>query len=294
MEVEPKTSIPVEGVSMQQVYSEIEPRFIYGTAWKQEKTSELTRLALECGFRAIDTANQRKHYHEAGVGEALQSALDDGLVERDELFLQTKFTHAAGQDHRIPYDESAAFGTQVEQSFESSLEHLGVDRIDSYVLHGPSTRRGLADADREVWRSMEALLEADRVGALGVSNVSAPQLQELLDWAEHPPACVQNRCFARTGWDREVRAICRENGLVYQGFSLLTANARELRSEAVTEIADRHDKTVPQIVFRFALHKEILPLTGTTSEEHMRQDLRCFEFELESSEIETIATLATS
>lgn len=269
-----------------------DPPFIYGTAWKEEETRELTELALECGFRGVDTANQRKHYHEAAVGEALQAAFAAGTVGRDELFIQTKFTYAAGQDHRIPYDPDAPFAEQVETSFRSSLEHLGVDFIDSYILHGPSTRSGLAESDWEVWRAMEGLLEEGRVGAIGVSNVSNNQLQKLVEGAEHAPSFVQNRCFARTGWDREVRETCASHGIVYQGFSLLTANSRELRSPAITEIADRHDRTVPQIVFRFALEVDMIPLTGTTSEPHMRQDLACFEFELDDSEIETIERVA--
>src|ERR1041385_1555352 len=111
------------------------PRFLYGTAWKEDQTQRLTELALQQGFRGIDTANQRRHYHEAAVGQAIAVALRSGLVVRDDLFLQTKFTFRRGQDHRLPYDPSAAIPTQVEQSFASSLEHLGTERIDSYVLH---------------------------------------------------------------------------------------------------------------------------------------------------------------
>ena len=105
------------------------PGFLYGTAWKEERTEALTRLALEAGFRGIDTANQRRHYFEAGVGAAVAGAIAGGLVRRDDLFLQTKFTHLRGQDHRLPYDPDADPATQVRQSFSSSLEHLGVQRV---------------------------------------------------------------------------------------------------------------------------------------------------------------------
>lgn len=267
------------------------PFFVYGTAWKENDTARLTRAALDAGFRAIDTANQRKHYFEAGVGEAIAGAIEDGVVERDELFLQTKFTYERGQDHRLPYDPEADVSTQVEQSFASSLEHLGTDYIDSYVLHGPASRYGLADADREVWRAMEALVDAGKVGALGVSNISDGQLESLLDFADKPPAFVQNRCFARTGWDVRVRRMCADHDLVYQGFSLLTANIEELRTHLVVEIAERHDKTIPQIAFRFALEVGMLPLTGTTDPEHMRQDLACFEFELSDDEVRVLESI---
>src|SRR5947199_9390661 len=96
------------------------PTFIYGTAWKEEATERLTRLALESGFRAIDTANQRRHYFEAGVGAAVAGAIRDGLVRRDELFLQTKFTSASGQDPRLPYDRHADAATHVRQPVPTS------------------------------------------------------------------------------------------------------------------------------------------------------------------------------
>jgi diketogulonate reductase-like aldo/keto reductase len=273
---------------------ETTPQFIYGTAWKEDDTRRLTRLALECGFRGIDTANQRKHYHEAGVGEALAETIDEGLVTRDDIFVQTKFTHEAGQDDRLPYDPDASFAEQVQQSFASSLEHLQTDYIDSYVLHGPSTRSGFAEPDREVWRAMEQLADAGQTNQIGASNVSPTQLEALLDWADRPPAYVQNRCFARTGWDREIREICEKNDITYQGFSLLTANARELNTPEIVEIAEHHDRTLPQIVFRFALQIGILPLTGTTDEEHMRQDLAVSEFELDDEEVETLAGFAVA
>ncbi len=273
---------------------ETTPRFIYGTAWKEDETRRLTRLALECGFRAIDTANQRKHYHEAGVGEALAEAIDEGLVTRDEMFVQTKFTHEAGQDDRLPYDPDASFAEQVEQSFDSSLEHLRTDHLDSYLLHGPSTRTGFAEPDREVWRAMERLADAGKTDQIGASNVSSGQLEALIEWADLPPACVQNRCFARTGWDREVREICEANDITYQGFSLLTANARDLNAPEVVEIAERHERTIPQIVFRFALQIGILPLTGTTDKQHMRQDLAVSEFSLDDEEVETLAGFAVA
>src|SRR5919109_2216215 len=103
------------------------PDFLYGTAWKEDRTAALTELALRAGFRAIDTANQRRHYVEAGVGQGLAAAYRAGVVTRADLFLQTKFTYQGGQDHRLPYDPGADLFTQVAQSMASSLEHLGTD-----------------------------------------------------------------------------------------------------------------------------------------------------------------------
>src|SRR3954463_14256969 len=136
------------------------PDFLYGTAWKEERTAALGEAALRVGFRGIDTANQRRHYHEAAVGEGLRASVASGLVAREDLFLQTKFTFRRGQDHRLPYDPGAPIRAQVEQSFGSSLEHLGAEVIDSYLLHGPTQQVGLAAADWEAWRAMEGLQES--------------------------------------------------------------------------------------------------------------------------------------
>jgi len=274
----------IQGVSV--------PAFLYGTAWKEDRTEELTRLALAAGFRGIDTANQRRHYVEAAVGVAVAAALRDGTVTREDVFLQTKFTSISGQDRRLPYQPYADPATQVRQSFESSLEHLKTTWVDSYVLHGPSSSRGITDEDWTVWRAMEARQRAGEARLLGISNVSLAQLRAIHDGAQVRPALVQNRCHARTGWDRDVRAFCLEHDVVYQGFSLLTANAAALASAAVRGATQRTGRTPAQVVFRFALQAGMIPLTGTASPEHMAQDLACFDFELEPAEMTAIEDCA--
>ena len=261
---------------------------LYGTAWKEDRTEQLVRLAIEAGFRGIDTANQRRHYFEAGVGAAIAKSIADGIVRREDLFLQTKFTYVEGQDHRLPYDPNADPAAQVKQSFASSLEHLQVDSIDSYVLHGPSQRRGLGERDKEVWRAMEQL----PVRSLGISNVMLDQLRELIEFANVKPSYVQNRCFSRTKWDAGVRAVCREHGITYQGFSLLTANVQELNHPAMQQIVARTRATIAQIVFRFALEVGMLPLTGTTDPDHMREDLASDQIELTAEEVTLIENIA--
>lgn len=253
------------------------PTFFYGTAWKEEQTAALTAQALEVGFRAIDTANQRKHYFEAGVGSAVAAALQRGDLSRSALFLQTKFTYARGQDQRIPYDPAAPYRTQVEQSFASSLEHLRTDYIDSYVLHGPLRGDRLDQADHEVWQAMAERVANGQARVLGVSNVNLVQLEELVATEAVKPAFVQNRCYAATGWDRAVRAFCREHGIRYQAFSLLTANGHVLRDARVKSIATRLGAAPAQVVFRFALEMGMVPLTGTSSAAHAREDLAVYD-----------------
>ena len=264
------------------------PVFLYGTAWKEERTAPLVRSAILAGFRGIDTANQRRHYFEQAVGDALDELYKDGRVTRQDLFLQTKFTYAGGQDHRLPYDPQADFPTQVRQSFASSLQHLRTDSIDSYVLHGPSVARGLSDADYQVWKEMEALCREGKTTFIGVSNVSLGQLRMLVQAAEVPPRFVQNRCFAVTQWDREVREFCAGQNIIYQGFSLLTANPQLFREPDMINLAKRHQKTIAQVIFRFAQQVGMLPLTGTTDGSHMKEDLDSSTFRLAEDEVRLI------
>ncbi|HET6409715.1 MAG TPA: aldo/keto reductase [Chthoniobacteraceae bacterium] len=270
----------------------IVPGFLYGTAWKEDRTQSLVELALDTGFRGIDTANQRRHYHEAAVGAAIAAAVVRGVVSRDDLFLQTKFTFRNGQDHRLPYDPTAPIATQVEQSLASSRQHLGVDHLDSYMLHGPSQRSGLGADDWAAWRAMERLHDGGAVRLLGISNVGLDQIQQLCDQATVRPTFVQNRCYARLGWDREIREFCRAHQIIYQGFSLLTANREVLMHPEIRRIASQYQRTPCQIIFRFALEIGMLPLTGTSSGEHMHEDLAVLEFELTPEEVTQIERLA--
>lgn len=267
------------------------PTFLYGTAWKEDRTAGLVTDALRAGFRGIDTANQRKHYDEAAVGSALGKEMAGGSLKREDVFLQTKFTFRPGQDHRLPYDPEAPVARQVPQSFESSLAHLGMEKLDSYLLHGPLQRWGLSLADLEAWHAMEILREEGRVRLLGVSNFTADQLSELLRRTRVRPAFVQNRCYAALGWDADVRAVCNAEGIVYQGFSLLTANVDFLRAPLMSDIARRHGRTLAQIVFRFALEVGMIPLTGTTNARRMKEDLEVYDFELGPQDTRIIGRL---
>jgi diketogulonate reductase-like aldo/keto reductase len=266
---------------------------MYGTAWKKEATTKLVKQAVESGFSAIDTANQLKHYDEARVGEALQTLTEQG-VHRDSLFLQTKFTSIDGQDHRLPYDPKADLTTQVKQSMDSSLQHLHTEHMDSYVLHGPYSRYGLGEADWEVWTAIEGLYKAGKTRMIGVSNVSAEQLNELCTAAKVKPMMVQNRCYAITGWDEEVRSICKKHGIIYQGFSLLTANGHVLMDPGVQAIAKRLGTGPAQVIFRFAMHLGMLPLTGTTNVQHMKEDLQAERLELTDADIAHLQSISVA
>ena len=268
------------------------PAFLYGTAWKEDRTASLTELALRAGFRGVDTANQRRHYFEAGVGEGLAAAYGAGVATRADLFLQTKYTYQRGQDHRLPFDPAASLALQVAQSLSSSLEHLGTNYVDSFVLHGPASRHGWSEADSEVWETMRKERDAGRTYLLGVSNVSLNHLEEMEASHLEMPTFVHNRCFARLGWDRAVRAFCKERNIIYQGFSLLTANKEVLQHASFADLAGELGATPAQVVFAFARAVGMLPLTGTSSAEHMQQDLASLDLVLPPGLVEILESMA--
>ena len=264
------------------------PWILYGTAWKKSDTENLVGTAIRLGFRGIDTACQPKHYHEPGVGAGVAACLRgepvcNGNLAREDLYLQTKFTALSGQDPaRIPYDPKAPLPDQVRQSLAVSLRNLQTDYVDGLLLHSPlpSARQTL-----EVWQAMESLVDVRRVRQLGISNCyRLEQLERLCDSARIKPAVVQNRFHADTGYDREIRAFCRQYRLIYQSFWTLTANPHVLAHRVVSSLAAKHRRTPAQILFRYLTQIEVLPLTGTRTETHMREDLDIFEFEL--SELE--------
>lgn len=263
------------------------PDFIYGTAWKKEATTDLVELALKSGFRAIDTANQAKHYSEALVGEALQRS----KIKREEIWLQSKFTSIDGQDNRLPYDPKADIATQVRQSFISSLQHLQTDYLDSYLLHGPYNHPLLGAEDFEVWNVLEELHQSGFAKMIGISNVNLKQMEMLVKGAKIKPMFVQNRCYANRGWDKEVREFCLKNNIHYQGFSLLTANPQIVSNPLVSRIAKKYKTAAEQIIFRFSRQIGIIPLTGTSDENHMKADLNISDFELSDEEMELISAL---
>jgi diketogulonate reductase-like aldo/keto reductase len=270
------------------------PRLLYGTAWKKDGTESLVRAAILQGFRGIDTACQPKHYNEPGVGAGVSSALSEkaanAALARTDLYLQTKFTPLSGQDPaRVPYDPKAPLAEQVRQSLAVSLRNLGTDYLDCLVLHSPLP--GAAQT-QEVWRTMESMVDARKVRQLGISNCyGLDELKALFDSARCKPAVVQNRFYAQTGYDREIRAFCRQHRIIYQCFWTLTANPQVLAHRTVRELAAMHGRTPAQILFRYLTQSEVVPLTGTRSETHMREDLAIFEFDLPERERETLDAL---
>jgi len=266
------------------------PRIIYGTAWKQEKTSTLVETAIRTGFRGIDTACQPKHYHEAGVGEGIAACIHAGIVTRENLYLQTKFTPLDGHDpQKIPYDPDAGLSEQVAQSVRCSLKNLQTSYLDCLLLHSPLANRQQL---LEVWQAMEKAFDDGLAKHLGISNCyDLSTLAFLFDAAAVKPAVLQNRFYADTDYDRSLRDFCRQQGILYQSFWTLTANPGVLADRVLKSLAAKYGRSSAQVFFRFLTQIGIISLTGTTSEQHMREDLAIFDFELTTEECDSIDRL---
>jgi len=265
------------------------PCMLYGTAWKKERTADLVSLALKNGFRGIDTACQPKHYEEALVGEGVKRFYQKG-GNREELFIQTKFTPLSGQDPlRLPYDAKATLEEQIIASCNVSKRNLHTEYLDSLLLHSPLFPYTHL---QRAWRTLEQLCEKGDTRQIGISNCYDPSLLEQLYHDAHiKPSVVQNRFYADTHYDGQLRSWCQEKGVIYQSFWTLSANPHILHTPTLQHIAHQYAKSVEQIFYRYVTQKGMIPLNGTTSLNHMKEDLSIFEFTLDSESIEKIDRL---
>jgi len=249
-------------------------------------------LALKNGFRSIDTACQPKHYSEKGVGDGIQAAIASGIVTRNELFIQTKFTPIGGQDpHNVPYNPNDPLAAQVQQSLQKSLENLQTDYIDSLVLHSPLKR--MSDT-LVVWREFETAVRNNLVKYIGISNCyDINVLKELYETASIKPTFLQNRFYKETEYDADIREYCKDRDILYQTFWTLTGNPRIIQHRLLQDLASKYGKTPAQIWFRFVNSHGHIFLTGTKDPLHMKQDLEVPFIELTAQEIQSIGALLT-
>ncbi|KAI0081940.1 Aldo/keto reductase [Panus rudis PR-1116 ss-1] len=255
-------------------------KIIYGTAWKKERTTALVISAILNGFRAIDTACQPKHYREDLVGEALQTVQEKHGIKREDMFIQTKFTPLGGQDTTkpLPYDPNSRLETQVRTSFQTSLSNLRTTYIDSLLLHSPLN--SIAHTIT-VWKQLVALQDSGQVKFIGVSNTyDVATLEALEREGGRRVQVVQNRWFEGNQWDKAVLDYCRKNGIQYQSFWTLSGAPNLLAHPELVSFARRKGCTPAQALFRLAQVQGVTPLSGTTNEEHMQQDLAVEKIEL--------------
>ncbi|KAI9370503.1 NADP-dependent oxidoreductase domain-containing protein [Aspergillus egyptiacus] len=256
------------------------PAFIYGTAWKKDRTADLVHQAISAGFRGIDTAAQPKHYREDLVGEGMRRAISDGTARREDLYVQTKFTSVHGQNpDDMPYNPRDSVTDQVHASVKSSLYNLrsaaapeSADEtyIDALLLHSPFPT--MAET-MEAWSALETYVP-NRIRNLGISNTTLPILKELSSLAQVKPAVVQNRFYGGTQFDVPLRAHCRERQIIYQSFWTLTANPELVRSEPVLTLAREAGISSAAALYGLVLSLgHIVMLNGTTKAAHMQADL---------------------
>jgi diketogulonate reductase-like aldo/keto reductase len=223
------------------------------------------------GFKAIDTACQPKHYREDLVGDAVQELQEKHGIKRGDLFLQTKYTPVGGQDltKPIPYNPNDTIPEQINSSFQRSLSNLRTTYLDSYLLHSPLDT---LERTLEAWKALKALQTEGKVHKIGLSNIYDVVLLKALE-EEGRVQVVQNRWYEGNQWDRDVCRYCRENGIQYQSFWTLSGSPRLLAHPALLAVVADAGCTAPQGLLRFAQLEGITPLSGTTNETHMEEDV---------------------
>ncbi|MGQ4511678.1 aldo/keto reductase [Streptomyces sp. DW26H14] len=233
-----------------------------------DETTAAVSAALQAGYRSIDTAVI--YGNERGVGRALASS---GLA-REDLFITTKLWNAdQGYEAAL-------------RAFDASLERLGLDFVDLYLIHWPAPAN---DAYLDTWRAFEKLLADGRTRAIGVSNFQPEHVRRLIDNSSTVPAV--NQIELHPGLQqRELRAFHARHGIVTEAWSPLAQGAL-LTHDTVREIAARHGKTPAQAVLRWHLQTGNVVIPKSVTPERIRQNLDVFGFELSGSEMEALAAL---
>jgi diketogulonate reductase-like aldo/keto reductase len=237
------------------------------------------------GFRAIDTANQAKYYSETEVGAGIKRFLTPGEIQRKDIFIQSKFTYAHAQAGHAPYALDDPIAKQVRDSFNNTLANLATTYLDAYLLHAPFSPNILSDEDLTSWQAIALLKHNGQVRKIGVSNIIASQLVQLLGTSDTRPDIVQNFSLTQTAWDHEVRVICAANGIQYQGYGLLRAKIAGEPLPLFSHLAAQYHCTVAQVIYRFCQQLGVICITGASNVAHMKQALAIGDFSLSEAEI---------
>ncbi|MFZ3593063.1 aldo/keto reductase [Streptomyces sp. BH104] len=233
-----------------------------------DETTAAVTAALEAGYRSIDTA--AIYGNETGVGRALAAS----GIAREDLFITTKLWNADQG-----YDATLA-------AFDASLEKLGLDYVDLYLIHWPTPER---DLYRETWKAIEKLVADGRIRAAGVSNFQPAHLRRLIDSSELVPAV--NQVELHPGLQQsELRAVHADLGIATEAWSPLAQGA-VLGDEAITTIAARHGKSPAQVVLRWHLQLGNVVIPKSVTPARIRENLDVFDFTLTEDEMASLATL---
>ena len=246
------------------------PQLGFGV-WRvpSDETQKAVAAALDAGYRHIDTA--KLYDNEEGVGAAVR---ESGL-DRDRVFVTSKVWNS---DHG--YDATL-------RAFDRSMDRLGFEVLDLYLIHWPRPRRNTA---ADTWRALERLYLDGRVRAIGVSNFQPEHLRRLLDAAEVVPTVnqVELHPFLQ---QREVRAANTEAGVVTEAWSPLAKGGDLLHNPVVTDIAAEHDVAPAQVVLRWHVQIGNVVIPKSVTPERIKANIDVFGFELDEAELDRIAGL---
>ena len=250
------------------------PAVGYGTYLTSEKDDGTVAAALAAGYRHFDTAS---FY---GTEQALGDALKASGVPREELFLTSKLWK-----DEMGYENALA-------AFERSLQKLGTDYLDLYLIHWPRTDDLTAEwrqLDRDTWRALEDLYRAGRVRAIGVSNFLPHHLRSLMKTSEVMP--MVNQIEFHPGYPQTYTVeFCKAHGILPEAWSPL-GRTRVLQDERLAGIAAKYGKSVAQLCVRFALQCGVAPLPKSSSPARMQANLDVFDFVISDEDMDRILTL---
>lgn len=239
----------------------------YGT-YKIENGCSVTdsvKQALEAGYRHIDTASY--YGNEEGIGKALREC----GIPREEIFLVSKVWNTdQGYDRTL-------------RSFEASLEKLGTDYLDLFLVHWPTPLMG------ETWRALEKLYRDGMVRSIGVSNFTVKYLKELMAGAEAMPMVNQVE-FHPYLMQNELREFCRESRIQMEAWSPLM-RGRIFEIPLLEELAEKYGKTLSQVVLRWDLQMGIVTIPKTTNPSRIMENADIFDFEISEEDVARISGL---
>lgn len=254
------------------------PALGFGT-WKVQDGEEAYQsvlTALEAGYRHIDTAAVYKN--EESVGRAIK----DSGIAREELFITTKLWN---DNHT--YEEA-------QEAFARSMERLGLDYLDLYLIHWPNPKPLREDGawkkrNAEVWRAMEDLCEAGEIRAIGVSNFLPHHLDPLLETARVTPAVNQIR-LAPGVYQTEAVDYCRKRDILLEAWGPF-GQGELFQNTQIQTMAAKYGKTVAQLALAWSLQEGFLPLPKSVTPERIASNLDCFDFSLSPEDVEALKNL---
>ncbi len=227
--------------------------------------AEAVKTAIAKGYRSIDTA--QVYRNEESVGRGIRAAIDEGLVSRDELFVTSKVWNDG-----LSYEETLA-------AYDSSLEKLGLDYLDLYLIHWP----GLDTNYIEAYKALEKIYQDGRVRSIGVSNFHVQHLELLLKETTVIPVINQIE-FHPHLTQEEVRHYCKEHSIQVEAWSPLM-NGSLLEEELIQQLASKYSKTPAQIVLRYDVQHDVVTIPKTMTPARMTENLHVFDFALTDEEM---------